>query len=365
MAGGAGLSLQAGARVRVHGHKALSHLNGKEGTCLRCDDASGKWEVCLSNGETRKLKPENLLVLHIEAPGTNGHNTMDAVGSVAHVSAASDAQVVAPSSTSSVSAVQNQAPASRPGRFSALADKGVAPAVSSGRGPATAAAAPTVTADGYLSMLDRLAREQTAKEQRLLDKNRAAVQEASSVPALAELLEQLDGEDQEVFEEQAPAPSSKGDGPRGHAAAPDLGALLARLDWEEADQAASSSEQAVPSLDLVLASIEEDEATDVSRQIFFRLGSGDFAEPEGPQDTLSKIIRLTSSGIDPGSLIARPSDAAPEGSALQPELQFRFRKANWSAQEDKPKQPKGTARAGLLTEAPLLGRGRPGKSPEP
>lgn len=53
--------LHVGCVARLTGLKAVAHLNGQLGKLERFDEASGRWEVRLSDGEAKAIKPENLV----------------------------------------------------------------------------------------------------------------------------------------------------------------------------------------------------------------------------------------------------------------------------------------------------------------
>jgi len=47
--------------VQLSGLQAAPHLNGEEGTLIKFDASSGRWRVSLFNGESKDVKPENLV----------------------------------------------------------------------------------------------------------------------------------------------------------------------------------------------------------------------------------------------------------------------------------------------------------------
>eukprot|EP00425_Heterocapsa_triquetra_P014975 CAMPEP_0195134576 /NCGR_PEP_ID=MMETSP0448-20130528/150905_1 /TAXON_ID=66468 /ORGANISM="Heterocapsa triquestra, Strain CCMP 448" /LENGTH=115 /DNA_ID=CAMNT_0040172677 /DNA_START=8 /DNA_END=352 /DNA_ORIENTATION=+ len=98
----------------------------------------------------------------------------------------------------------------------------------------------------------------------------------------------------------------------------------------------------MPSLDMVLAGIDEAEAQDASRELFFRLGGKEGEhedkEPPAPQDALSKMIRATASQLDPRSFLQTGGAAASAeqpGSSAEPPPQpaFQPRKAAWRCKD--------------------------------
>lgn len=52
--------LRPGVTVAIHGLKGAADLNGKEGTVDKWDADKGRWNVKMSGGEVKALKPENL-----------------------------------------------------------------------------------------------------------------------------------------------------------------------------------------------------------------------------------------------------------------------------------------------------------------
>jgi len=67
--------------VRVRGLQSAAHLNDLQGICTGFDETKGRWLVQLENGETKALKPDNVLPVL----GTSGPDVVLEGGRVVHV----------------------------------------------------------------------------------------------------------------------------------------------------------------------------------------------------------------------------------------------------------------------------------------
>lgn len=232
-----------------------------------------------------------------------------------------------------------------------------------------------------ISSLQWLAEEEERRQKTLFESRRRATAKEPALPSLSELLERMDAEAQ--VEATSTPPVAEGSARTGGLAAPrgppssfvprsaapqvpNLDGLLARLDQEEAQAAGGSSSGAagvlaVQSLEVVLASIDEDEQGDLSRQIFYSLGSGGPApEPQRPQDPLSKMIRLVNPSAEPVDLPGRVAQEVSREHSPPIVAQVQPRKARWRSQQVQAKEAGQEPRPvpGRPKADPLLGRGR-------
>lgn len=61
-----GTLLNKGMRVRFHGLQGSPELNGSAGTCTAWQQMRGRWVVTLANGETKAVRPHNLITQPVE-----------------------------------------------------------------------------------------------------------------------------------------------------------------------------------------------------------------------------------------------------------------------------------------------------------
>eukprot|EP00927_Polykrikos_kofoidii_P058449 TRINITY_DN5297_c0_g1_i1.p1 TRINITY_DN5297_c0_g1~~TRINITY_DN5297_c0_g1_i1.p1 ORF type:complete len:1029 (-),score=202.14 TRINITY_DN5297_c0_g1_i1:321-3407(-) len=75
-------ALQPGVSVRIVGLQGASHLNGSIAKCVELVGSTGRWRVCLDNGDIKAVKPDNLTIVEAGARSEPGCSSKSATAEV-------------------------------------------------------------------------------------------------------------------------------------------------------------------------------------------------------------------------------------------------------------------------------------------